>query len=200
MSVSILIAVVTGILCGLFVFPETFSGQIGYMIDIGLCLLLFFVGIDIGRNKGVIDQIKSYGLKVLLVPLMVAAGSIIGSVAGGALLGLPFNESSAIGAGFGWYSLSAIELAKYNAQTSALAFITNVCREIFALLTIPFIARYIGKLESIAPAGATAMDTSLPVISRATDSNTAVVSFITGVVLSLLVPILVPVFISIGFK
>lgn len=197
MSLSILLAVIAGIVSGLFIFPEAFSEYIGLIIDIGLCLLLFFVGMDIGRNKEIINQIKSNGYKILLIPVGVALGSIVGSILAGFALGLPINESSAIGAGFGWYSLSAIELSKYSAETGALAFITNVCREVFALVSIPYIAKYIGKFEAIAPAGATAMDTSLPVISKATDANTAVVSFITGVVLSTLVPILVPLLISI---
>lgn len=197
MSISIIVAVVLGILAGLFVFPQGFSQYIGIIIDIGLCLLLFFVGMDIGRNKEIFKQIKQNGYKILLVPVAVGLGSIVGSMLGGFVLGLPVNESSAIGAGFGWYTLSAIELTKYNVETGALAFITNVCRELFALISIPYIAKYIGKLEAIAPAGATAMDTALPVISKATDSNTAVVSFITGVVLSTLVPILVPLLISI---
>lgn len=196
MSISIILSVVFGILAGLLVFPETFVQHIGLIIDIGLCMLLFFVGMDIGRNKEIINQIKSNGYKILLVPMGVALGSIVGSVLGGYALGLPFNESSAIGAGFGWYTLSAIELSKYSVETGALAFITNVCREVFALISIPYIAKYLGKLEAIAPAGATAMDTSLPIISKATDANTAVISFITGVVLSTLVPILVPILIS----
>jgi uncharacterized membrane protein YbjE (DUF340 family) len=197
MSLSIILAVVVGIFSGLFIFPEAFAQHIGLIIDIGLCLLLFFVGMDIGRNKEILNQIKANGYKILLIPFAVALGSIVGSMLGGFALGLPINESSAIGAGFGWYSLSAIELSKYSAETGALAFITNVCREVFALVSIPYIAKYIGKLEAIAPAGATAMDTSLPVISKSTDANTAVVSFITGVVLSTLVPILVPILISI---
>jgi uncharacterized membrane protein YbjE (DUF340 family) len=197
MSISILIAVAAGILSGLFILPEAFAQHIGIVIDIGLCLLLFFVGIDIGRNKDIINQIKSNGYKILLVPLGVALGSIVGSVLSGLALGLPINESGAIGAGFGWYTLSAIELSKYSAETGALAFITNVWREVIALISIPYIAKHLGKLEAVAPAGATAMDTSLPVISKATDSNTAVISFISGVTLSLLVPILVPLMISI---
>jgi uncharacterized membrane protein YbjE (DUF340 family) len=197
MSFSIILAVVAGIISGLFIFPDTFAVHIGLIIDIGLCLLLFFVGMDIGRNKEIINQIKSNGYKILLIPCGVALGSIIGSILGGVALGLPINESSAIGAGFGWYSLSAIELSKYSAETGALAFITNVCREVFALVSIPYIAKHIGRFEAIAPAGATAMDTSLPVIAKATDANTAIVSFITGVVLSTLVPILVPLLISI---
>jgi uncharacterized membrane protein YbjE (DUF340 family) len=196
MSLSIILSVVIGIFAGIFVFPEAFTQHISLVIDIGLCLLLFFVGMDIGRNKEIFKQIKSMGYKILLIPFGVALGSITGSILGGFALGLPFNESAAIGAGFGWYTLSAIELSKYSVETGALAFITNVCREVIALVSIPYIAKYIGKLEAIAPAGATAMDTSLPVISKYTDANTAVVSFITGVVLSTLVPILVPILIA----
>jgi uncharacterized membrane protein YbjE (DUF340 family) len=196
MNLGIITAVVSGIAVGLFLFPQQLVQHLGIIIDLGLCALLFFVGIDIGRNKDIINQIKAYGFRILLIPIMIALGSIIGSMVGGFIIGLPFNESGAVGAGFGWYSLSAIILSDYSAETGAVAFITNVFRELFALMAIPFIARYIGKLESIAPAGATAMDTSLPVVSRSTDSKTAVVSFVTGVVLSLLVPILVPLMIS----
>ncbi|MBU5677978.1 lysine exporter LysO family protein [Alkaliphilus sp. MSJ-5] len=194
MTVKILLAVGFGILFGLFIFPVNMATYMSTFISIGLCILLFFVGIDIGRQENIAKKVKELGLKVLLVPLMVALGSIIGSMFGGAILGIPINQAGAIGAGFGWYSLSAIELAKHSAQLGTLAFITNVCREIIAIIIIPIIAKYIGKLESIAPAGATAMDTTLPIISKATDGNVAVISFITGASLSLLVPILVPFF------
>lgn len=196
MTVKIMLSVLLGVFCGLFIFPEQYIGFMGHIIDIGLCTLLLFVGIDIGRNRDVLPKIMANGIKILLVPLMVALGSIAGSMVGGYFLGIPLYEAGAIGAGFGWYSLSAIELSKYSAETGALAFITNVSREVIALISIPFIAKYIGKLESIAPAGATAMDTSLPVISSATNSNTAVISFITGLILSALVPVLVPLIIS----
>lgn len=196
MNAGIIAAVASGIAIGLFLFPQSLVQYIGVIIELGLCALLFFVGIDIGRNKDIINQIKACGFRILLIPIMIALGSITGSIAGGFLIGLPFNESGAIGAGMGWYSLSAIILSDYSAEIGAVAFITNVCREIFALMAIPLIAKYIGKLESIAPAGATAMDTSLPVVAGATDSSTAVVSFITGVVLSLLVPVMVPLMIS----
>jgi len=194
MTIKILLAVGFGILFGLFIFPVSLATYMGTFISVGLCILLFFVGIDIGRQENIIKKIKELGLKVLLVPLMVAVGSIVGAIFGGTMLGLPLNEAGAIGSGFGWYSLSAIELAKHSAQLGTLAFITNVMREIIAIITIPLVAKYIGKLESIAPGGATAMDTTLPIISKATDGNIAVISFITGVSLSLLVPILVPFF------
>lgn len=192
MSIFILLTVAFGILSGIFIFPERLGESMDFWITFGLCLLLFFVGIDIGSNRGILGKIRRIGFKVFLVPLMVGIGSILGTSLAGLLMGLDLTESAAIGAGFGWYSLSAIELSKHSAYLGTLAFVTNISREVIALISIPFIAKYIGKLEAIAPAGATAMDTVLPVISRSTNAHIAIISFITGVVLSALVPILVP--------
>ncbi|MCT4620673.1 MAG: lysine exporter LysO family protein [Marinisporobacter sp.] len=196
MSFKIIASVGIGIGVGyLFLSPDILS-YTDIIIDIGLCILLFFVGIDMGRNKEAFSKIKKMGLKILLVPFMIGMGSIVGSVVGGFLLNLPVNESSAVGAGFGWYTLSSMMLMQYSSELSALAFISNVAREIIALISIPFIARYIGDLEAIAPAGATAMDTSLPIISNATNSKAAIIAFITGVILSSAVPVLVPILIN----
>ncbi|GAB6087906.1 LysO family transporter [Alkaliphilus crotonatoxidans] len=196
MTFKILVSVILGIGFGLWFFPEALVGHTDILINIGLCVLLFFVGIDIGRQGEIFQQIKKMGLKVLLVPIMIALGSIVGAIGMGLLMKMPLQEAGAIGAGFGWYSLSAIELSKHSAQLGALAFITNVWREVIALVSIPLIAKYIGKLEAIAPAGATSMDTTLPVISKSTDGTVAVVSFVSGVVLSSMVPILVPLIMS----
>ncbi|ABR48623.1 protein of unknown function DUF340, membrane [Alkaliphilus metalliredigens QYMF] len=196
MTIKILMAVLVGIFTGRFFLPQEFTAYMGLLIDVGLSLLLFFVGIDIGRQGNLYDKMKKIGFKVLLIPAMVAVGSILGAMVAGGFLGIPLQEAGAIGAGFGWYSLSAIELSKHSAQLGTLAFLTNITREVLALLTIPIIAKYVGMLESIAPAGATAMDVTLPIISESTNANVAVVSFITGVVLSSLVPILVPLIMS----
>lgn len=69
---------------------------------------------------------------------------------------------------------------------------TNVLRELMAFLMIPFVARHFGRYAAVAPSGATAMDTTLPVIARATDDETALIAVISGVVLTALVPVLVP--------
>lgn len=197
MSLQILLSVGFGIGIGYFLLPSSLFSKTDIIIDIGLCLLLFFVGMDIGKQKGTLSKLKKMGFKILLVPLMIIIGSIVGSIAGGLILGMAVNESGAIGAGLGWYSLSSIILASYSMELSAIAFLTNVFREIIALITVPIIAKKIGYLESIAPCGATAMDTSLPIISRSTDSQIAIVAFITGVILSIMVPILVPIMIKI---
>lgn len=199
MSLKIIISVAIGIASGYFILPEFFLNYTDLIIDIGLCVLLFFVGIDIGRNKSILRQIRRMGFRVLLIPAMIIVGSILGSCIGGLLINMPLNESGAVGAGFGWYTLSSMMLIDYSPELSALAFISNVVREILALISIPLIAKYIGFAESIAPGGATAMDTSLPVISSSTNSKTAIVAFITGVILSTAVPILVPIMINLPF-
>lgn len=197
MSFKIILSVLAGIGVGYFILPSEILQYTDYILDIGLCLLLFFVGIDIGKNKDVLDKIRKIGLRVLLVPVMIIIGSIFGSIIAGFILGMPANESGAVGAGLGWYSLSSMMLATYSSRLSALAFISNVTREIIALLTIPFISKYIGDLESVAPAGATAMDTSLPLIAKSTNPQTAIIAFISGVIASTSVPILVSFIIKI---
>lgn len=193
MTFKIILAVVIGTVVGLFV-PTEWYGATDTMLTIGLCLLLFFVGIDIGKNKNVFQDIKRTGALFFIVPIGVAVGSLIGAIAMGYLLGYPLNESGAIGSGLGWYTLSSIIIAPYSSELSVLAFLTNVMREVFAIAIIPIIASRIGFIEAIAPAGATAMDTTLPIISRNTSSETAILSFSTGLILSTLVPILVPMF------
>jgi uncharacterized membrane protein YbjE (DUF340 family) len=111
-------------------------------------------------------------------------------------LKLSLFETAAIGAGLGWYSLSAIELSKHSAELGTIAFLANVSREVIAFIAIPIIAKKIGDIETIAAAGATSMDTALPVITKATKSNISILSFFSGVILSLLVPILVPLMMS----
>lgn len=204
MTISLIISVVTGICLGIGLnvsgILQDHHGLMeltGILMDIGLCGLLFLIGIDIGKQKTVLKEIKEMGFKILWVPAMIALGSISGAVLVGFFLKMPINESAAVGAGFGWYSLSAVILADYSDSLSAIAFLSNVVREILAILVIPFIAKYIGKVESVAPSGATAMDTTLPVIAKYTDSQTAIVAFVSGSVLSMMVPFLVPLIINI---
>ncbi|WP_069649448.1 lysine exporter LysO family protein [Caloranaerobacter ferrireducens] len=196
MSYSIIVVIVLGIFIGRFGLTNSFFSYTDWIIDLGLCLLLFLVGIEIGLNKESLTRVKKIGFKILLVPIMIILGSILGSILGGIVIGMPYNEAGAVGAGFGWYSLSSVLLSSYSTELGALAFMSNVIREIIAFISIPFIAKYVGDLESIAPAGATAMDTSLPIITKSTNSSVSIIAFVTGVILSSAVPALVPILIN----
>ena len=82
-------------------------------------------------------------------------------------------------------------LSPYSLPVSAVCFLANVMREVFAILTIPLVARRIGFVESVALPGAAAMDTVLPVVIGATHERITIYSFTSGVILSLAVPLLV---------
>lgn len=191
MTWKIIAAVAFGVLFGRF-FLDTEPVFLSTLLDVGLCLLLFFVGIDVGKNKDVVKQIKEIGIKAVTTPVTVAIGTIVGSIVFGSIFDYSPKDTALLGAGFGWYTLSPIIIAPYSAELSALAFLANVTREVLAIISIPMVAKYIGYTEAIAPAGATAMDTTLPIVSRSTDAQTTIVSFVTGLVLSLSVPILLP--------
>ncbi len=194
MSIMIFVVLILGIGAGFFL-PENLSLMIGDYSSIMLLILLFSVGIDMGLNKGVFVQIKQLGLRILLIPIGVILGSLTGGALVSILVQMPVKEGLAISSGLGWYSLSGILLTEAGNPTGgAISFLSNVFREMIAFISIPFLAKYLNGYTAIAPAGATAMDTTLGVISKNTDSKFAVLAFVSGVICTLMVPILVPIF------
>lgn len=196
MSFSIFLIVSLGMGIGYFLFPGATFTNLDFVIDLGLMLLLFFVGIDMGREKGIFKSIRKLGLKILLIPIAVIIGSIIGGMVAGLFIDLPYNEAGAVASGLGWYTLSSMMLSSYSPELSTLAFLSNVTRELLALLLIPLVAKYIGKYETIAPSGATAMDTCLPMISKSTDGEIAIIAFVSGVICTAIVPIILPIILN----
>ena len=192
----IVIAVVLGMLAGRFVFPPAVTAHCGTVINFGLYLLLFMVGMDMGKQGTFVSDIKTAGFQVLLVPVAVCAGTLVFAALAGLFLPLGIKDSMAASAGMGWYSLAPTLLAPYSLSVSAVAFLSNVMREIFSILAIPFVARYVGYVECAALPGAAAMDTVLPVVVGATHERITIYSFTSGVVLSLAVPVLVPAIVA----
>lgn len=93
MTGKIVGAVVLGAILGYFALPAEILDYTDLIIDIGLMLLLFFVGMEIGMNRSVFGRIKKMGLRILLIPGMIITGSILGAGLAGMLLGMPFNEA-----------------------------------------------------------------------------------------------------------
>ena len=196
LTAIILLTVVIGLVIGL-VLPEGFLPWLENMTQYALAVLLLGVGIDLGSRHGVLAQLKTLGLRIVMIPLFIAAGSIIGTIITGNLLGFAAGEAGAVGAGFGWYSLSAVILTEiYSVELGSLAFLTNIMREMMAIVSIPLIASVLGPITAIAPCGATSMDVTLPLLKRSGGEAIVIPAFINGMILSALVPILVPFFIS----
>ncbi|MBC2855803.1 MAG: lysine exporter LysO family protein [Cetobacterium sp.] len=191
------ISIIVGGLLGYFFRSDFILSNSGNFIDLGLCLLLFFVGIDIGDNSGLFADFKTFGKKIWLLPICTIFGSLLGGAIASLITPLNVGQSMAVSAGLGWYSLSAIELSKISAHLGSLAFLSNVVREVLAIIFVPIIAKKLGAFESVSAAGATAMDTLLPVINRSNTSDISIVAFFSGVILTSSVPILVPAIVTI---
>lgn len=193
MAWKIFIVILLGMATGRYVLAESFLDQLDTVITTALALMILVVGIDIGQNRQVLKDIRQMGVRILIVPLAVCGGTLIGSAMAAVLLAMPLKESLAVGAGFGWYSLSGVLIAQiYNVELGTTAFLANVFRELMAFIMIPFLAVRLGRIPAIAPGGATTMDSTLPLITQVTDRRTGLIAFTSGLSLTALVPVLIP--------
>lgn len=197
-SLIILSFFITGIIAGItFSIPESIAG-----VDLSvyaLYVLMFLVGVSVGGDQRSWSMLHGQNIRFILLP----AGTILGTWAGVSLINLllsdiQLRESLAIGSGFGYYSLSSIFIAQLRGQEmGAIALISNIIRELVTLICTPLFVRYFGKLSAIASAGATSMDTTLPVITHYSGKEYAIVSVFHGTVLTILVPVIVVTILSI---
>ncbi len=191
-SLIILSFFAVGILVGLFQFLPHFIIQNDYS-QWALFLLMFLVGISIGADPNSLKALKGLNYKILLVPLITIIGTTIGvSIVYHLLSDIDYRDVLAIGYGFGYYSLSSIFITELRGEElGVIALLANIIREVITLLLAPFFAYYFGKIAPISAGGATSMDTTLPIISKVSGKEYAIVSLFHGIVLTILVPFLV---------
>jgi len=196
-SVSIIICFMAGLICAII---SRFTSSITSDIVLGLLyILLFLVGISIGKENKALCSIKQQGYRIFLLP----AGTLIGTLVGAAIAGwlLPHMriwDSMAIGSGMGYYSLSSVLLShSKGAEISSIALLSNILRELLTLFTAPLLIKTFGKLAPISAGGVTSMDITLPVIIRFSGKEYAVLAIFHGAILDPLVPVLVGFFGSI---
>ena len=155
--------------------------------------LMTLVGVSLGVDEASINILKKANLGLLLVPVSIGFGSIVGSGIAYWLISESFTEGMAVGAGFGYYSLSSIIISNtYDSILGVIALLSNISRELLSLLLAPVLVKVFGKMSPIASAGATSMDTTLPVITRFSGKEYAIVALFSGIVLTILVPLLIP--------
>ena len=187
-----LLALILGMMYGLFglnVQPIDFLAE---HTDYLLYVLMFLVGISVGMHHGLLEKIKEYHVKILMIPAGIIVGSFLGGVVCSFLTKTPVNVGTAIACGLGWYSLSSVSIGNLaGAAFGSIAFLSNLMREIFSFFTIPWIARHLNYYSCIAPAGATSEDTTLPMMIRYTNEETVVMSVLNGVICSAMVPVLI---------
>jgi len=202
-TVIILAFVVIGMALGYLAIPmifedvNVFQDLSGDLLVAGICVLLAFVGFNLGFAGTVIESLKAVGIKVIFIPLAAVAGSLILGAVYGLISPLTIKEAVAVSAGFGWYTLAPgmIGEAGY-AVAGAVSFMHNVIRETLGIVIIPLAAKKIGYLEATAIPGVAAMDVCLPIVERSCRPETVVYSFCTGAFMSAVVPAIVPLVIG----
>jgi len=191
-SLIILAFFAVGLVGGIYnIFPTWLLNE--DLTTYALFVLMFLVGISIGSDKGAFYILRKISFKVVLVPLTVVVGSLLGTALVSFMLSdINVKEAMAVGAGFGYYSLSSIFISQISGkELGVIALLSNIFREIITLLAVPLLVKYFGKLAGIVSGGATAMDTTLPIIVKFTGKEYGIIAIFSGIVLTILVPILV---------
>lgn len=163
-----------------------------------LCALMFFVGVSVGADPKTLLSFRKLNPRFALLPVMTIGGTLAGCLFVSLLLPQrSVADCCAIGSGMGYYSLSSIIITEYKgAEMGTIALLSNIMREVTALLAAPLLVRWFGKLAPIAVGGATTMDTTLPIITRYCGKELVVVSIFHGCLTDFSVTFLVTLFCS----
>lgn len=194
-SIIIVSFFILGVLCGNYELLPVWILESDYSLY-ALWLLMFCVGISVGSDKKALHSIRNIERGYMWLP----AFTIIGTLAGSAISvffinGYSVTDCLAVGSGFGYYSLSSIFITQYKGpELGTIALVSNICREIITLLFTPALVYIFGKLAPISCGGATTMDTTLPVITKYSGKEMAVIAIFHGITVDFTVPFLVTFF------
>ena len=185
-------ALLAGLAVGALGADSPFVAALSSVGNLVLTLLMALVGMSMGMHRGLVSSIREHHVKMLIIPIGVVAGSLVGGAVAGIVCGLSVREGMAIAGGLGWYSLAGITIeGLVGAQAGGIAFLSNLLRELLSFFSIPWIARRLNGYACIAAGAATSEDTTLPMIIRYTDEVMVVFSILNGVICSALVPVLI---------
>ncbi|MDI3527076.1 MAG: hypothetical protein PWR03_1259 [Tenuifilum sp.] len=196
-SIIILGFFTLGLLVGVYTPVNEWLMGIDYS-SLSLYLLMFLVGVSIGADEKALKALKTMNAKILLIPITTILGTALGVwLISFFISRYSTQELLAVGAGYGYYSLSSIIITNIHSDSlGVVALLSNVIREITTLLLAPLMALYFGKIAPICSGGATSMDTTLPIITQASGKEYAIPSLIHGILLTILVPFIVTFILS----
>ena len=175
--------------------------------EASICVLYFLmilIGISLGSNENLKEVISQLTPKMLLVPLATVTGTVIFSAIGGFILSRwSAFDCMAVGSGFAYYSVSSILITQLKTasmgvqiatELGTIALLSNIFREMFALIGTPLIRRYFGYLAPISAAGIGSSDISLAVITKYCGMNAVPIAIIHGLLINVTMPFFVSFF------
>lgn len=198
-SLFVVLMFIIGCVVGHYAEGELMLGHLSLYI---LYALMFQVGLSVGCSDNLKAVLHNIRPKMLLLPLATITGTLVFS----ALISLVIArwnlaDCMAVGAGMGYYSLSSILITQLKlptlgqqlaAELGTIALLSNIFRELLALVTAPLTRRLFGPYAPINAAGVTSVDVCLPAIGRVSGMEMIPVSLFHGMLLDMSVPLLVP--------
>lgn len=186
-------SIVVGIIIG-FVFKEFFQESLlDSLLTFALIILYICVGISQGATEGIFRYLKKLGLRILILPASILIGSLTGGILAAALLDIRPEASILAAGGMSFYSITGAYMTKaYGIEIGTYGFIVNVLRETFTVLLLPLLIK-ISPGSAIAAGAAGDMDTMLAPVTKFVGPRLGFVTLVTGTILTLIVPFLLPV-------
>jgi uncharacterized membrane protein YbjE (DUF340 family) len=196
-SLKILLFFVIGVFLGFFFDLPRFLTSDKFILYL-LYFLILFVGFSIGASISFFEIIKKIKISELFFPFGIAFFSIFGGVLSSIFFNdISYKDGASISAGFGYYSLSTILITEIKGEyLGTIALLSNIIREISTFLFSFIIVKKFSPLSPIAIAGATSMDTTMPLIMKTSGKKYILLSIYNGIILSSLVPIITPIILS----
>ncbi|MEN5171619.1 lysine exporter LysO family protein [Acinetobacter higginsii] len=163
-----------------------------------LLIFIFLIGIELAFTQ--FDR-SWLSWKILLVPVAAFVGSCLASLLNYFILSNDYglNEVMALAQGYGWYSMSGILFTElHSAKLGGIALLTDLFREIFAILLMYCLGWRFPR-SAISSAGATSMDVTLAMVKQSCGTHYVPHAMMSGLILSLLAPLLISLFLSMKF-
>ena len=158
--------------------------------------LLLMIGI-IGADLAQIRLSRQWVSPAMLaLPGLVVVGSMLGGSLVAWLADVPLKAGLALSSGYGWFSLSSVMVAEALGKAyGTMALSIDLLRELLAFVILYAVGRW-WPVVGLAAAGATAMDSSLPIIKQVCSPSAIPMAMVSGFLLTLLAPFMMSLFLA----
>lgn len=167
-----------------------------------LYALMFQIGLSVGCSDNLKAILHNLRPKMLLLPLATIGGTLaLSALTSIVLVKWGVLDTMAVGSGMGYYSLSSVLITQLKMPTlgeqlatelGIIALLSNIFRELIALVGAPFFRKHFGPLAPVCAAGVTSVDVALPAIGRVSGQAMIPIALFHGMMLDMSVPLLVP--------
>lgn len=156
--------------------------------------LIFLVGLDLSSIKPGRGWVS---WDALSVPLTVVVGSMLGAYSVHLITGEDIRLLLALSTGFGWFTLSSVMIGGLSGEVhGAVALLVDLGRELISIVLLYLLGGPCPRV-GIAAAGATALDSTLPIVRQTCSADSLPVALLSGFILTLLAPFFITLFLTI---